>query len=355
MDTLPSDQIEIGGWDIGGAHVKGARVRRRAGRPEEARVAVRAFEIWRGPEALPSLLEQVADDLGLPRTAHMAVTMTAELADAFRTKREGVCFVLESVRAAFPHGRVHVLSADGDLVAANEALQRPLEFAATNWIASGLLAAERARDCLLVDVGSTTSDIIPIRNAAIDCEGRTDTTRLVSGELVYSGVVRTNPNTLVSTIPVHGRACGVAAESFCLMADAYVLLERLSPEAYTCPTADGRAKSPEACAERLARLVCADVDLLTEEEIVTLARYLFEMQMQQVSRAVLQVLSRLPDVYRSPLVPVGVGAFLAAEVGRRLGFEVLSPDGLWGSGGAVALPAMAAACILARRLEEGLP
>lgn len=345
------DALEIAGWDIGGAHVKAARVVWRADGTEEVRVAVRPFEIWREREKLWQILGQVADELALRSAQAMAVTMTAELSDAFRTKREGVLFVLDHAKRAFPHDRLEVLSVAGDFVALELARSRPQDFAATNWIASGLFVAARCPDCILIDVGSTTTDIIPIKDGSVLCQGRTDPARLVSGDLVYTGLLRTNPNTLTLAVPFRGQACRVAAEHFAVMADVYLLLGRLSAEEYTCTTPDGRAKSREASAERLARLLCADAEMLSEEEIVKVARFLFERQLQQVSDGLLQVLSRLKDAYDLPVAVAGAGSFLAAEVAQRLGLEVLRLEDLGRGAGAVALPAWAAAVLLAERLR----
>jgi hypothetical protein len=319
------------GWDVGGVQVKAARVESRAGASCAVRTAVRPFEVWRGRERLPAVLIEVAEELALDSGTPLALTMTAELSDAFRCKREGVLFVLDS---------------RGEFAALSQARSRPLDFAATNWIASALFAASRVDACILVDVGSTTTDIVPIQGGRLVCEGRSDLARLSSGELVYTGVLRTNPNTLTASVPVRGRPCRVAAEHFAVMADAYVLLGRLGVADYTCPTPDGRDSSPAACAERLARLVCADREMLSEPEIVKIARYLVECQLRALSEGLLQVMSRRDAPTGASVAPAGVGAFLAAEVAGRLGLAVLPAGSIWADEG-VALPAVAAARLLA--------
>ncbi len=349
---MAPEEREIAGWDVGGAHVKAARVVWRAGGIEGVRVVVRPFEIWREPDQLPSVLAEVGDELGIQGVEAAAVTMTAELSDVFRTKREGVFFVLDALEQAFPRTPLHLLSITGDFVPAKSARRRPLDFAATNWVASALFVAERHPECVLIDVGSTTTDIIPIRGGEIVAEGRTDLARLASGELIYTGVLRTNPNTLAGTVPVRGRMCRVSAEYFTVMADAYILLGRLSSEQYTCATPDGRATSREAAAERLARLVCADREMLSDEEVFKVAAYLHEKQLHQISEGLLQVLSRLDGARDTSLVVAGAGSFLAAEIGRRLGLEVLEPEQMRRDMGSTVLPASAAAYLLARRLGE---
>lgn len=343
---MTGDPRVTAGWDVGGVQVKAARVESHDGVASSVRTAVRPLEIWRERERLPGVLREVAGELGIAATTPLALTMTAELSDAFRSKREGVLFVLDAVHEAFPESPAFALDSLGEIASLRDARARPLEFAATNWVASALLTASHVDECILVDIGSTTTDIVPIHEGRLVCGGRTDLGRLTAGELVYTGVLRTNPNTLVTTVPVRGRPCRVAAEQFAVMADAYVLLGRLDAAQYTCSTPDGRETSPDACAERLARLVCGDREMLGDAEVRHVARYLIERQLQVVSEGLLQVLSREDLPPAPPVAPAGLGAFLATEVAGRLGLDVLAEGSIWGEEGEM-LPAVAAARLLA--------
>jgi probable H4MPT-linked C1 transfer pathway protein len=135
----------------------------------------RPYEIWREKDRLPEVLYEVCSQL-FPdeKPEAFAVTMTAELSDIFRNKREGVTFVLESVRACFPDPATYVLSLSGEFVPIDDAMSHPLNFAATNLLASARWIAQKFPDCLLVDVGSTTTDILPILNGEVHVTGRTD-------------------------------------------------------------------------------------------------------------------------------------------------------------------------------------
>lgn len=347
---MATQNREVIGWDIGGVHTKAARP---LGRDvEQARVASRPFEIWRDKGRLPLVLRELASELGLEGVQAMAVTMTAELSDTFRSKREGVLFVLDALEQTFDAMSIYALSLFGEFVLLRRARRSPLEFAAANWLASALFVATHYPDCILMDVGSTTTDIIPIQDGRVYNEGRTDTERLTTGELVYTGVVRTNPNTVTGQAPVNGRACRFAAEHFTLMGDVYLVLDYLSSDAYTGPTPDGRSKSRREAGERLARLVCADGETLSEDQVAQLARYLQEKQLQQVSEALLQVLSRLTDGHHLPLVVIGTGRFLAAQVGKRLGMKVIDPAVEWGEQATNSLPCLAAAYLLTQHLRD---
>jgi probable H4MPT-linked C1 transfer pathway protein len=210
-----------------------------------------------------------------------------------------------------------------------------------------MYVAQQQPDCFLVDMGSTTTDIIPIRDGAVVAKGRSDTARLAAGELLYTGVIRTNPNTIVSQVPLQGQPCRVAAEHFSMMGDVYLLLGDLQADGYTSPTPDGRPKTVQAAQQRLARLVCADAENLGRDEILGVARYLREKQVQQVVEALAQVTSRLPGS-RLPLCPVGAGRFVVVEAGRRLDLPLVELA-LPGAAGAV-LPCLAVAHLLEEQL-----
>lgn len=264
---MQSDTLNVVGWDVGGVNIKAVRLLWHEKAIVDSTVVVRPFEIWRERENLSTVLSEIGDELGIAATRAMALTMTAELSDTFRSKREGVLSILDAANQVFPNILTYPLSLAGDFVQLSEARRHPMDFAASNWLASGLYVPRRHSDCILVDVGSTTTDIIPIRKGRVISQGRTDMDRLASGELVYSGILRTNPNTIASQVPMHGRMCRVAAEYFTVMADVYLLLGYISSEGYTCVTPDGRAKSRQAAQERLARLICADGEMLNETSI----------------------------------------------------------------------------------------
>jgi hypothetical protein len=273
--------------------------------------------------------------------------MTAELSDVFRTKREGVLFVLDAIEKAFSNISIYPFNLEGRFFTLDEARKSPLLCAATNWLASALFVATNHSDCILMDIGSTTTDIIPIRGGREISKGRTDTQRLISGELVYTGLLRTNPNTVVNQVPVKGALCRIAAEYFTSMADIYLLSGQLTPDQYTCTTADGRPKTISAARDRLARLVCSDSETMSAEEIDTLACYLREKQLQQITDSLFQVLSGLKDGFSLPLIVLGTGKFLVKEAARRLGMPVIEAEQKWGDRATACFPALAAAYLLA--------
>src|SRR5919112_2878288 len=168
--------------DIGGANTKAAWFD-----GESVRTLTRPFEVWRDRDALAGVLREV----GAGPADAVAITMTAELSDAFRTKREGVSLVLDAAQAAFGDRPLSVLTIAGELVTVEEARARPWDVAAANWVATALAVAAAYSDALLIDVGSTTADIVPIAAGRVAATAYNDLERLLAGELVYTGVLRT--------------------------------------------------------------------------------------------------------------------------------------------------------------------
>jgi (4-(4-[2-(gamma-L-glutamylamino)ethyl]phenoxymethyl)furan-2-yl)methanamine synthase len=328
------------GLDVGGANTKA--VWRSGG---ERVAASRAFEVWRDREALAAVLREVVATVAREPAEALALTTTAELSDAFRTKREGVAFVLDAAEEALEIPQLLAFTTAGEVVTLAEARARAPEVAAANWLASALAVATVYPDALMIDVGSTTADVVPIAAGRVVAAGRTDLDRLLTGELVYTGALRTNLAAIAARVPVPGGWCPVASELFAISADVHLLLGHLPPDAYTCATPDGRPATVEFARERVARLVCADAEQLGTEEIDAIAAFLHGEQVRQIEAAVRRVCGRLGG--DAPVVPLGAGAFLAREAAERLGRTIVELP--WSAAERDAAPAAALAELLAAR------
>ena len=148
-----------------------------------------------------------------------------------------------------------------------------------------MLVGRFVPDALLVDIGSTTTDVVPVVGGRVAALGRTDPERLLAGELVYTGALRTNVAAIVRRVPLRGGECPVASELFAVSGDVHVLLGSLGPADYTCPTPDGRPPTAEFAAERLARVVCADGDMLDADEIRAIATAVADAQVDEIAAA----------------------------------------------------------------------
>jgi probable H4MPT-linked C1 transfer pathway protein len=340
------------GWDIGGANIKVARVAMAPHTPAGTalRAAVRAYELQRDPGALPGLLRALADQAGAAAGDAHAVTMTAELSQYFRVKRDGVAFVLDAVAEAFPTADVHVYSVQGEFLEPQAARAAPHEVAAANWAATARAVARMIRDAILVDIGTTTTDIIPISGGVVRAVGWNDPGRLASGELLYLGAVRTPVEAITHTVPLGDDHAGTSAEGFALAGDVHLWRGTLAPAAYTVPTPDGRPATRVYAGERLARVVCADRELVDAAALDRIADAVAEAQVERTAAAIARVRARHPEI--GTAVVTGAGDFIAAAAAERAGLAVRWLADELGPDAAVAAPAAAVALLLAATMRE---
>lgn len=304
--TVPA----ILGLDIGGANLKADSL---AGVTRTF-----PFELWRRPAELGRALDELF--ASMPGFTILALTMTAELCDCFETKREGVARVLDSLEKTrgVRGAKIRVWQTDGRFVDPATARARPFQTAAANWLALAQWAGRLAPrgPALLIDVGSTTADLIPLRDGRPVPAGLTDSERLASGALVYSGARRTPVCALVEELPYRGQSCGVAAEWFATTLDVYLTLGDLAEDLDDCRTADGRPASRLNARDRLARMVGADRECFDLADARTLAEIVADAQYARLVRAAERVSERLGAAPETVIL-AGSGEFLARRVAAR--------------------------------------
>ncbi len=329
------------GWDIGGVNVKVARV------ADDGTVTAltEAFSVEHNADRLAATLERLGREIGAAGCAH-AVTMTAELSQRFRSKAEGVSFVLDAVEHAFPGATLHVLDSCGRFCRPSVARAHPISVAATNWMATALVVAVEHRDAILVDMGSTTTDIIPVAHGEVNALGRTDPDRLASGELVYSGALRTPVEALVQRVPWRDGTAQVSADDFAHTADVHRWLGTLPDDAFGY-NGSGAAPSRERAGERLARVVCADRSMVSDDGVTAIARHVAEAQVAAIAAAIRQVRARHPQLNRAVLL--GLGAPIATEAASAAGLTPVVLGAAWSVGSSRAAPAVAVARLLEQR------
>jgi probable H4MPT-linked C1 transfer pathway protein len=233
-------------------------------------------------------------------------------------------------------------------------LNEPLKVASANWAATGWVVAQLIKNAVVIDVGSTTTSIIPVINGKVTAQGKTDLDKLQNGELVYSGSLRTNVATIVNAIPVKGKSTRVCSELFAQSGDVHLILGNISKKDYTAETCDGRGKTKQESLARLARVVSADMDMLTEREISSMAEFVYEKQVEQIAEGLNQVCekTKLPKG-NIDIVVTGLGRiFLAQKAAKKLGFnKITDMKDILDDDSAVVSPSVGIALMLASKLE----
>lgn len=313
---------DIIGWDIGGAHLKAARV--------ENGVVVAAAQIacplWLGLNELDRAFAEAGAQIG---RAHLnAVTMTGELSDAFATRAEGVAAVAAIAGRLLTPGRALFYAARAGFVEGAAAAAHARDIGSANWHASAALAGARLGEGLLIDMGSTTTDLIPVAGGLPASCGFTDAERLAHGELVYTGLARTFLMAGPARVPFAGRWTGLMNEWFADMADVHRILGRLPDGADMMEAADGREKTVAASMARLARMIGCDAADADEDAWRRLAAFFAEAQLREIADAAALILSRGLIRADAPIVGAGVGRAAIATLAQRLGRPYVGFDDL---------------------------
>ena len=322
MNAVDVAEVAHVGWDIGGAHLKVAAVDTRG-------CAVAALQVpcalWRGIGQLESALDQALSALPAGAiAARHAATMTGELADLFADREEGVQRIVAAMRQRLGEPALRVFAGERGFLDPELALRHTAEVASANWLATAGLIALRLGEGLLVDIGSTTADLVAVRDHRVAASGRTDFERLVSGELVYTGVVRTSLMALADAIEFEGLRIPLMAEHFATTADVYRLTGELDESCDQYAAADSAEKSPQGSARRLARMIGRDAHERPLASWQQLAGVFRTVQIERIRRAAQQVLLRGRIGLQAPLVAVGSGAFLVPEMASQLHRPVIT-------------------------------
>jgi (4-(4-[2-(gamma-L-glutamylamino)ethyl]phenoxymethyl)furan-2-yl)methanamine synthase len=301
------------GWDLGGANVKLACA--------EAGRIVHAAQIPCPIVAERSKFDTAVDAaLALISSPALhAVTMSGELSDVFSDRAEGVAYLVDLMQRVAANQRLRIYAGRSGFLRPEDAKHWTLEVASANWHATAAYVARRRPDGLLVDVGTTTTDLIPIKGGAVWTRGATDAERLTEGELLYTGVVRTPVMAVAHSAPFKGRVQRIAAERFATMADVWRLAGELPQDADPYPAADQRGKSVDESAARVARMLGRDAGDAELAEWIALARYFADCQLAEIEHAArgLAECEALP--HSAPVIGAGCGRFMARPLADRLG------------------------------------
>jgi probable H4MPT-linked C1 transfer pathway protein len=337
------------GWDLGGANLKLAHL----SRGRVIQVAQIPCPVRQDVSKFGAALEAALPLC--PSAAMHAVTMTGELSDVFADRAEGVAYLVDMMRRV-TDGEVLFYGARSGFLDCIRAVEQSTEVASANWHASAALLAQSVGDGLLIDVGTTTTDLIPIRDGEVAARCYADGDRLAGGELIYSGAVRTPVMAVARTAPFNGRMQRIAAERFATMADVWRLMGELPADADPYPTPDLKGKSTPESAARLARMLGRDLGDAGLLAFADVARHFAEAQVAEIEAAAHALLIRDEVVADAPVIGAGCGRFIARQVAARLDrpyydfAELIDCEATMREMAAVCAPAVAVGLLAERQL-----
>lgn len=339
--------MKVAGFDIGGANTDLAIIDFEDDEIQDISVDFAYLPMWSNNDDLSRVLVELIENFcSLSEIDAVGISMTAELVDAYDTKKEGVMDVVKKCEETFECPIAYV-GVDG-MLSKDEIEKTPLKAAAANWIATAQIATLISDNCIFIDTGSTTTDIIPIKEGRECAVGKSDFDRSATGELVYTGTLRTNLASFLDKVELNGKQYRVASELFAQTADVYTVLDLIKPEDYVCDTFDGESKSKIDCAKRIARVVCADLEMLSMDDIVEMSEFIHKKQIEQIADGLKQVV----ETQNLDLIVItGLGKdILDKPAAELLGLEVKSMGDILTDEECVVAPAVGTAVMMNRYL-----
>jgi probable H4MPT-linked C1 transfer pathway protein len=308
------------GWDVGGVHLKAARAEN--GHIVDA-MAV-ASPLRTGLEPLERAFAEAKARMGVAR--RHVVTMTGELADTFSSHAEGVERLSGLAARELVGATVLLYAGPAGFISPDDVRGHVADIASANWHASASVVARRQGAALFVDMGSTTTDLVPVMGGSVAARGYADGERLAVGELVYTGLLRSFLMAVADRAPFAGNWTPLINENFANMADVHRIFGTLADGIDLLATADGRDKTADSSRARLARIVGRDASDADEATWTALARWFAEAQIRSVADAAMLVLSREGFPAGAPIVGAGIGETVLREVARRLRRDYIAFD-----------------------------
>lgn len=235
--------------------------------------------------------------------------------------RRGLFYLNKRLLKQFNEKNVYHVDATGRCIPLNEVNDYAIyRFMGTNFYPSAYLAAKWAGEGLLIDMGTSSTDIITLYNS-LPCTlalNRPDYNRLATGELSFAGILYTPLEYLTREVPFRS-SMTMVCPGVANTGDVYALLGKINANKLRTDykTGWGFANAHQ----RLARFLCYDDLLVSKHEAEKLARYVFQVHVTHTIDNVLKVVragNLLSDDYT--IIGLGEGANLVTkEVAQKLG------------------------------------
>ncbi len=281
------------GLDIGGANTKAALLHLEDKKIKESYSYIEYFPFWEKTiQEIPEMLSRVIEHLfeknnyNVENIDNIAVTITAELSDAFQTKKEGILIILNALEKVFDKEKMKFITNTCKFINYDMAKSNYSLIAAANWASSALFLGKFIPSCILIDAGSTTIDVIPILNSTPVPQGKDDISRLINHELIYTGGLRATIPSITHHVPYKGKNVRVSFEKFALVSDVHRILNNITEEEYINETADNRSKVLENCYARLSRVICMDIETISKEELDLIANFIYQKQLDIIIKEI---------------------------------------------------------------------
>ncbi len=231
------------GWDIGGAHLKSCVINN-----QKTVCSVDLCELWKTKE-VGYMINQIIKQYSHKGIVNNVITMSGEMCDVFENRDQGVKKILNYFKKFV---NTYVYTRNCGIVSVKHNT-KPKNIASANWHVIAKFMCKKLTNAIIIDLGSTTTDFILIKNSKIINKRLDDFSGLRSQELSYIGCLRTPPYIFERSLKINNKDIHIIPENFSSLADVYRIIKKLPKSFYYSSTCDSKDKDIKACMVRFAR------------------------------------------------------------------------------------------------------
>lgn len=298
------NKIKFLGVDIGGAHLKlvGTNIKKKV-----IFVSYLKCPIWEDINNLRLHLTSLKAKIDINYVI-CCITMTAELCDCFENRNSGV----KKIFSICKESGLNFFFFSNSFCAPTKKLCTS-SVSSMNWLAPAVFLKEKIKNAILIDFGSTTTDITIIQNYHLSNLGYTDFDRLKNSELVYTGIVRTPIFSISKSLLIEGMKLTIIPEQFSNMADIYRIRDSLPKNVDLFSTMDKKDKSKISSLKRVSRNFGFDYTKSCKKLLIAISKKLIDIQLNLIFSCVENQL-RLKEISKKPpIIALGIGKDLIAS------------------------------------------
>ena len=309
------------GWDIGGAHTKYTISSNRKN-TVECRIVL--CELWKSLSQLENIIKSINIKYKEKFRIINLISMSAEMCDTFSSRKKGVKAILSlfNKRAFINH-----IYSDNNGISNFKSFKNYSSLASTNWMAIPDYLKNMDKNILAIDIGSTTTDLVLIKNHICINKRHDDYSGLNTKELLYTGALRTPIYSVINSLNLKKKVYNVIPENFSTMSDIYRLLSIIKKKSDYTDTADGRSKSTKDTLRRISRVFGFDYSEDKNNTINMLSRKIMSAHLDQISYT---IKNHIKDNFSATkdlkIIGMGVGRILIKMISKKNNWKYMSLD-----------------------------
>ena len=304
------------GWDIGGAHIKSCVLN---GKTAQCRVNL--CELWKDT-SLEDHIHRINKKYHKTKSALNVITMSGEMCDGFINRKQGVKNILSKFDK-YPDSFVY--TTQNGLVRLGKKRIDYSTIASANWHIIASYMKNKVKSSIVIDLGSTTTDYIIIKNNKIINQRHDDFSGLKYKELDYTGFLRTPCFAICDHIKIRNQKYQLIPENFSALSDVYTILGLLPKQLNYSSTCDNRSKSLENSYRRLSRTFGIDYIKQNETFLLQASKTIAKLHYDKISKVIIYHVKKNHFINKNvKIIGAGVGEIVLREICKKNNISYIS-------------------------------